>query len=86
MKRIYAALEIEADEKELARTVEKHAFESIPEENRGQGKFYRKASPGGWREDLTPEQAKMVEEITAPLLDEFYGRSPDAGVRESKGS
>jgi hypothetical protein len=39
---------------------------------KGQGKFYRKASPGGWRDDLTPRQAKLVEEITAPVMGEFY--------------
>ncbi|MCA1837572.1 MAG: sulfotransferase [Actinobacteria bacterium] len=72
MKRIYATLEIDIDEKELIRAVEKHAWEVIPEEHKGQGKFHRKASPGGWREDLTPNQAKIVEKITAPLLNEFY--------------
>jgi hypothetical protein len=56
----------------LARAVEKHSWEYIPEEEKGEGKFYRKATPGGWREDLTPEQAKIVEEITAPLLKELY--------------
>ena len=60
------ALGIEVDPDELARAVERHAWESIPEDMKGQGKFYRKASPGGWREDLTAKQAKIVEEITAP--------------------
>jgi hypothetical protein len=86
MKSIFAALEILVNEEELVRAIEKHAFESIPEEKKGQGKFYRKASPGGWQEDLTPEQAKIVEEITAPLLEEFYGRSLNTEVRESKDS
>ena len=72
MKRMYAELGIEVDEGELARAVEKHAWESIPEEEKGRGKFYRKATPGAWREDLTPEQAQMVEDITAPLMREFY--------------
>ena len=26
----------------------------------------------GWRDDLTPRQAKIVEEITAPVIGEFY--------------
>jgi hypothetical protein len=69
---IYAELGIPADEAELERAVESHAWENIPEEEKGQGKFYRKAKPGSWRDDLTPEQAKVVEEITAPLLSEFY--------------
>ena len=75
MKRIYSGLEIPMQEKELARAVEKHSWENIPEENKGEGKFYRKATPGSWQEDLTPEQVKSVEEITAPLLQEFYPNS-----------
>jgi LPS sulfotransferase NodH len=72
MKRLYAALGIEAEDKELARAVEKQVWETIPEDMKGEGKFYRKASPGGWRDDLTPRQAKIVEEITAPVIGEFY--------------
>jgi LPS sulfotransferase NodH len=77
MRRLYSALGIEVNEKELARAVETHAWEAIPEDMKGQGKFYRKASPGGWREDLTPRQAKIVEDITAPVMGEFY--APEAG-------
>ena len=72
MNRIYSALEIPVDEAELARSVEKHSWENIPEEQKGEGKKRRKAKPGGWREDLTRRQVEIVEEITAPLLDEFY--------------
>src|SRR5829696_6864388 len=72
MRRLYAALGIEVDPDELARAVAKHAWENIPEEQKGEGKFYRKGKPGGWREDLTPEQAKTVERITAPLLADLY--------------
>ena len=72
MKRICSELGIPVDEGELARAVERRSWESIPEKEKGEGKFYRKATPGGWREDLTPEQVKTVEKITAPLLEEFY--------------
>ncbi len=72
MKRIYSELEIGADEEELARIVEEHSWENIPEDEKGEGKFYRKGASGTWREDLTPEQAKVVEQITGPLLTEFY--------------
>ncbi len=72
MKRMYSELGIPVDEGELARVVEKHSWEKIPEENKGEGKFYRKATPGGWREDLTPKQAEIVEKVTAPLLNELY--------------
>jgi hypothetical protein len=72
MRRLYSTLGVSVDEGELSRVVDKHSWENIPEEKRGEGKFYRKAKPGGWREDLTPEQAETVERITAPLLAEFY--------------
>jgi sulfotransferase family protein len=72
MKRIYSALEIPVDEGKLSQAVEKYSWENIPEEEKGEGKFHRKATPGGWREDLTPEQVKTVEKITAPLLNELY--------------
>jgi hypothetical protein len=72
MKRLYSTLGVPVDEDELARVVHEHSWENIPEEKRGEGKFYRKATPGGWREDLTPEQAAAVESETAPLLAELY--------------
>lgn len=72
LKQIQVDLEINVDQEELTQIVEKHSWESISEEKKGQGKFYRKATPGGWREDLTPEQIEVVENTTAPLLEEFY--------------
>jgi hypothetical protein len=72
MRRMYAALGLAVDEGELAAAVERHAWEQIPEEEKGEGKFHRKAKPGGWQEDLTPKQAETVARITAPLLEEFY--------------
>ena len=72
MRRLYSTLGVPVEEEELTRVVEKHSWENIPEEKRGEGKFYRKAKPGGWREDLTAEQAGVVEKVTAPLLREFY--------------
>lgn len=72
MRRTYEAIRVPVDEGELVRAVEKHSWEMLPEEKKGKGKFYRKGAPGSWREDLTPGQAGIVEEITAPLLKEFY--------------
>ena len=76
MKRMYSALGVPVDETRLAQAVEKHSWENIPEEEKGQGKFYRKATPQAWREDLTRHQVKTVERITAPLLEEFYPAEP----------
>ena len=76
MKRMYGELDVPVEEVRLAKAVEKHSWENIPEEEKGQGKFYRKATPEAWREDLTRRQVKAVERITAPLLEEFYPTGP----------
>ena len=76
MKRMYRELAVPVDEARLAQAVEKHSWENIPEEEKGEGKFYRKATPQAWREDLTRRQVKTVERITAPLLEEFYPSGP----------
>jgi hypothetical protein len=72
MRSLCSGLGIAVSGDELSRIVEKHSWEKVPEEEKGAGKFYRKASPGGWREDLTADQVRVIERITAPLLKEFY--------------
>lgn len=72
MTRAYSALEITVGQKQLAEAVEKHSWEAVPEEQKGPGRFYRKARPGGWKDDLTAEQVAIVERVTAPILEEFY--------------
>jgi hypothetical protein len=72
MRRLYATLGIPVGEGELAGVVERHAWENVPENKKGPDKPHRKATPGGWKEDLTPEQARIVEGLTVTILDEFY--------------
>ena len=72
MKHIYSTLEITIDEGELVRVIEQRSWENIPEDKKGPGTLRRKATPGGWREDLSPEQIELVERETAPILDQFY--------------
>lgn len=72
MRRIYSILGVPVEEEELKRAVEKHSWKNVPEEEKGEGKFYRRGKPGGWREDLTPRQVEVVERTTASLLKRFY--------------
>lgn len=72
MRRVFHTLGLSADEEELSRVVAQHSWDNIPEDEKGKGKFFRKATPGSWREELTPEQIEVVERITAPILNEFY--------------
>ena len=69
---IYSKLKVPVDVEEIRRVAEAHSWENIPAKDKGSGKFTRKATPGGWKEDLSPEQVRIVEETTAPLLEEFY--------------
>jgi hypothetical protein len=50
----------------------KHSWGKTSEREKGGGRFYRKATPGGWREDQALGQAEMVERITTFLSEEFY--------------
>jgi hypothetical protein len=52
--------------------VEKYSWEYIPEKEKGSGKARRKATSGVWREDLSPEQAELIERKTSQILDQFY--------------
>jgi LPS sulfotransferase NodH len=70
--RIFDEIGAEVEASELEKAVRRQDWESIPEEKKGEGRSRRKATPGGWREDLSPEQAATVERITAPLMEEFY--------------
>lgn len=84
MRRVYHELKLPVDEGELASIVKKHDWNSIPADQKGPGKDNRKATPGGWREDLTPRQAKSVERLTTSFLDEFYPGWHAAGQTENR--
>jgi len=43
----------------------------VPEKRRGPGKRRRAASPGQWREALTPSERELAQEIMGPKLAEL---------------
>lgn len=56
-----------------------HRFEQLPDEARGKGKEQRLATPGAWRENLSPEeQAAMWEEMGEALEEFGYAREAPA--------
>jgi hypothetical protein len=73
MRRLYYELGIEYTDADLVHAVEKHAVQNLGTGERGRGQVLRKANVGSWEEDLTPAQARLVEEVTAPVLEAFYG-------------
>jgi Sulfotransferase domain len=72
LKDMYAALEIEADEAQLEAAVLKHSWSRVLDSEKGKDRFFRKAQPEGWRDDLSTEQIKIIENITGPILSKYY--------------
>jgi hypothetical protein len=72
LKAMYEALEVEADEAQLEAAVAKHSWAQVPESEKGKDKFFRKAQPGSWRDDLSPGQVKLIEHITGDVLSKYY--------------
>jgi Sulfotransferase family len=79
LTRVCRELEIDAEPDAIAESAFKNSWERVPEEEKGSGKFHRKASPGSWAEDLLPEQVRVIERLAAPVLDAYY-----AGWRTSR--
>src|SRR6185503_6629687 len=52
----------------LERAVEANAFNSIAPEQKGPKKFYRSATPGAWRRNMTEEEAATLEAVMADKL------------------
>ncbi len=69
--RIARWLGVEGDGDWAADVAGRHAFERIPEEQRGQGKFHRAATPGLWRENMTDSEQEMLREVMGEKLQEL---------------
>jgi hypothetical protein len=59
------------DEARIREIVDQHSFTEVPEKRRGPGKRRRAASPGQWREALTPSERELAQEIMGPNLAEL---------------
>jgi hypothetical protein len=77
MRRLCDELELDAGDEVLRAAVEKFSWENVPDEKKGPGRIYRKATPGGWQDDLTPEQVSIVEANSAPIFNAFYNGKPE---------
>jgi len=58
-------------QEELAKTVEAHDFENIPEKRKGPGQPARAATVGLWRENLTGPEQDLIAEIAGEKLEEL---------------
>lgn len=81
LREVLEWLGVTVSDSELERHVERHAFERIPVEQRGEDQFARAASPGLWRENLTAEEQAEIERLIGPKLRELGYECPSATVR-----
>jgi LPS sulfotransferase NodH len=71
VRQIFDWIGIRVAPRELEAIVQRHAFEAIPESDRGEGQFRRAAAPGHWTTSLTAEEQTAMLEILTPTLTEF---------------
>jgi len=86
LARALSDLGLDVSSERLEAIATQHSFERVPAEEKGPGKFRRRAQPGSWHEDLTPKQVAAIEEITAPILGRFYSEIGASPLREDKGA
>lgn len=68
MREVFDWLELPVSEFDLSALVQQHAFERVPEHQRGSREFHRSATPGLWRENLSREEQAAAEKIMGPKL------------------
>lgn len=64
-------LGLEADDEWISAVTDRHAFERLPAADRGPDKFFRAATPGLWRENLSADEQQAVMRILGPKLSEL---------------
>jgi len=60
-----------SEQSRIDEIVEAHSFEAVPEQRKGKGKRRRAATPGHWRESLTPDEQRLAQEIMGERLTEL---------------
>lgn len=71
LSRLFAWLELDCSAQQIRQWVGHNAFDHIDARSRGPQSFYRAAAPGGWRENLRPDEQSALNEILGPKLREL---------------
>lgn len=64
-------LGIEAGSERLDEIGKASAFEHVPSTEKGNGRFVRRAEPGGWRESMSAEEIAAMDEVLGETLVEL---------------
>ena len=68
---IFDWLELEITDEHLGDLIAETGFEQMPEQERGADRFFRAASPGLWRENLSAEEQAALMEVVGSKLSEL---------------
>ena len=68
LARISTYLAIDASADRLADVSADHAYAAVPRSEKGDSKEIRSASPGGWRDNLTPAEHDVMHEVMGRQL------------------
>jgi hypothetical protein len=68
LARVVAALALDVPARRVAEVAAEHDYERVPDEDKGDDKFIRSASPGGWRENCTPAERAAMHDVMGPTL------------------
>jgi hypothetical protein len=71
LARLSAYLPIDASADRLAAVAAEHAYEEVPAVAKGETREIRSATPGGWRDNLTPDEHDVMHEVMGPKLAEL---------------
>ncbi len=71
LKKIYHFIGLKFSDEEINNIVRKYAFESIPDEKKGPGKFYRVATPGAWRVNFNEKEKELIESVIGSTQRQF---------------
>ena len=78
---LFGFLRVPVDQGKLDRALGLTSFDALQKQERQQGfrerppkmkQFFARGAAGGWREDLTPEQAARIRAEFLPMLEQWY--------------
>jgi len=71
LKKIYNFIQVDISDDELKKIVDNYEFENIPKSKKGPGRFYRSATPGGWKNNFNDKEKDMMNSIMKDTLKKF---------------
>lgn len=71
LREIFDWLGLEISDADLRELLARHSFDAVPDEQRGAKRFFRAATPGLWRQNLSAAEQDALEQLIGPKLREL---------------